>query len=220
MTALEMKELLLLKFDGLFESSAPAYSNSQLSEVLSNAQRRIVRDIDSPNSSKNYGGFDHNERVRKYLGALISPGNPTLITPTYNELYPNGVGFTLPSDHWYTRSERAEVNSVVVSVAPITHDYYEANKDNPYKKPTTEFIWSVTAGDKVVELIPGNATDTINSYSIVYTKEVPDIDIDGTVDCILHEDLHDDIVDMAYQIMTGASTPEYYNISNNEANNN
>jgi len=219
MTIVEMKRLLLLKFDGLFDLSAPAYTDIQLSDVLNNAQRRIVKDIDSHDPQREYGGFDYNERVRRYLASLIKRGVPVLANP-YGALYPKGIGYELPSDCWYIRSESAtsDINALL-KVKSITHDFYWANIDNPYKNPDSETIWSISAGDNIVEMIPA-FFNGLNDYLIVYTSNIPDMDITAGTDCILHEDLHDDIVDEAYKIITGASSPEYYNIASNEANNN
>lgn len=218
MTATEMKQLLLLKFDGLFELSAPAYSDAQLSAVLNNAQRRILRDVDSPNPQKQYGGFDYTERVSKYISPLLVTVNPTAST-SYTAFYPNGVGYDLPSTCWYIKSERAVVNSNVVAVKRVTHDFYNANIKNNFKNPNEEEIWRVDSGESVVELIAATGS-TPSSYTIIYTKELDDINITAGDDCELHEDLHDDIVDEAFKIMTGAANPELYNIANNEANNN
>lgn len=222
MNAAEMKELLLLKFDGLFESSAPAYSDNQLSAVLNNAQRRILRDVDSADPKKRYGGFDYNERVSKYIAPLISGDTPDVVA-AYVPLYPLGVGYELPVDCWYLRSERALIGTTGVKVKRVTHDSYNANIDNPYKRPSSEEIWRLDAGETggqtIVELIPPEGS-SIAEYSIVYTKELQPINLGLSVPCILHEDLHDDVVDEAFQIMTGAANPELYNIANNEANNN
>ena len=224
MTAAEMKRLLLLKFEGLFEFSAPAYSDTQLSDVLNNAQRRIVRDIDSPNPSRNYGGFDYNERVRKYLVPLLSTadvisGSMSLATGTFI----NGIEVTLPTDCWYIKQERAVLvsnpqGSSEIPVYPRTLDFYNSNISNPYKKPDSEGIWRLDIEDGKVELIT-DGTNVYN-YKIVYMTGVTDINLATSTTSILHEDLHDDIVDEAYKIMTGASNPETYNIANNEANNN
>lgn len=227
MTAAEMKRLLLLKFEGLFEFSAPPYSDQQLSDVLNNAQRRIVKDVDSPNPQRNYGGFDYTERVKKYLAPLLSSDDVVSGTMTVGVLgtgiFLDGAPVTLPTNCWYIKQERTVLVTVPQGTIEIkteakTFDFYSANKDNPYKKPDSSLVWRLDVGAGDVELIT-DGTEVYN-YKIVYMTEVPDIDITTPTDCILHEDLHDDIVDEAYQIMTGASSPEKYNIANNEANNN
>ena len=223
MTVAEMKRLLLLKFEGLFEFSAPAYSDQQLSDVLNNAQRRIVRDVDSPNPQRGYGGFDYNERVRKYLAPLLVKDNVAgglTLGAVGTGVFTYGYPITLPSDCWYIKQEIPTLTGITanVTVKPQPLDFYSANINNPYKQPDTGTIWRFDTGANTIEVVTDGTI--LTEYQIVYMKEVPDVDITTPTECILHEDLHDDIVDEAYKIITGAANPETYNIANNEANNN
>lgn len=223
MTSTEMRDLLFLKFDNLLESGAPDYADTQIDPILSNAQRRLVRNIDK--------GFDYNERLKKYLAPLLAgasiSGGDIIESENQDGVYPGGILYDLPLDLWYIKSELAILvgASEYIEVKPKTHDFYSANVKNPYKKPNSEVVWRFDFGNSVgpirddykrVELIT-DSTD-IDNYSIKYTVQLPDITI-GSADCILHEDLHDLVVDEAYKMLTAATKQDEYQIASNESKN-
>lgn len=75
MKANEMKFSFQLKFDSLFEFSAPAYDDRQVSYLLTEAQFRIFIKRYNPLGNKYQKGFEADEQRRRDLEQLIKPAN-------------------------------------------------------------------------------------------------------------------------------------------------
>ncbi len=71
MTATEMKYNFMLKFNSLFEFSAPAYDDRQISWLLSEGQFRVFIRKFNPQSLMAGGGFEMDEVQRRDLEQLI-----------------------------------------------------------------------------------------------------------------------------------------------------
>ena len=123
-----------------------------------------------------------------------------------------------------------------VEVDPIDDDFYSANKSNPYKKPSIEKIWRIDSADessKEHEYIT-DGTFTFNTVHLHIDRKprpiiVPDTtavvysDTDGTIDgvwfvdyiaagasldCLLDQSIHRDIVDKAVKLAYAALQDE------------
>lgn len=224
MTSTEMRDLFYIKFDSLYENAAPSYDDTQIDQILSNAQHRIVKRI---LESKTLG---YDEMRKKYLAPLYSAASITgngniVVSDNQDEAFENGTIYDLPSDLWYITLESVLLtgSSSRSSVKPKSLDFYTANINNPYQNPNANNVWrfergnaqsGARIGQKRVELVTDGTT--ITDYAIRYLTSVPDIVI-GSVDSIIHEDLHDDIVDEAYKIATGAVKQDEYNVATNES---
>lgn len=73
MTANEMKFNFQLKYDSLFEFSAPAYDDRQISYLLTEAQFRVFLKRYNPLGNKYQKGFEADEQRRRDLEQLIKP---------------------------------------------------------------------------------------------------------------------------------------------------
>lgn len=73
MTANEMKFNFQLKYDSLFEFSAPAYDDRQISYLLTEAQFRVFLKRYNPFGNKYQKGFESDEQRRRDLEQLIKP---------------------------------------------------------------------------------------------------------------------------------------------------
>lgn len=77
MTSNEMKFNFQLKFDSLFEFSAPAYDDRQISYLLTEAQFRVFIKRYNPLGNKYQKGFEADEQRRRDLEQLIKPATIT-----------------------------------------------------------------------------------------------------------------------------------------------
>lgn len=75
MTANELKFSFQLKFDSLFEFSAPAYDDRHISYLLTEAQWRVFIKRYNPLGNKYQKGFEGNEQRRRDLEQLIKPAS-------------------------------------------------------------------------------------------------------------------------------------------------
>ena len=229
-----MSYLLQLKFDSFFEDSAPGYDDKQISVILSDAQLRIVLKL--------IPFFESDEKVRRQLEQLIKSGSVSngdiIVSSDQTAKHPNGVIYDLPTSFYHAVEEAVILTgaSAESTVKPVTHDFYQANKVNPYKKPNSNVVWrmdisrltdasgtATPASAKRTELITDGTA--ISDYRLRYLRELPDIIVDGSTPanqrhCILDQSLHDAIVDEAVKIMKASVIPEEYQIAQNESINN
>ena len=165
MTSNEMKFNFQLKFDSLFEFSAPAYDDRQISYILTEAQFRVFIKRYNPLGNKYQKGFEDDEQRRRDLEQLIKPAlydkaDPTgasvpagveamIVSSQQGGVHPDGVFIDTPSDFLYAVEEAvlletdpgAVVNPRESWVRPVRHDEYLANIGNPYKQPYKDSIW-------------------------------------------------------------------------------
>ena len=155
---------------------------------------------------------------------------------------PNGVIFDLPPSFLYSVQEGVRTSleaQTYVEVLPITHDYYYANIDNPFKQPWKNTLWRLDISRRIkgqgnedgttdneapsakrVEII-GPAGATINDYFIRYLKYPRRIVVDtktpaNQISSELDESLHNDIVAAAVRIAVASMRPEEYQIKQAE----
>jgi hypothetical protein len=202
LTANDMKFNFQLKFNSLFEFSAPSYDDRQISYLLTEAQFRVFLKRYNPLGNKYQKGFEADEQRRRDLEQLLVPGLYDLsgaqsegveeITKSSNQggVHPNGVFFDLPSGFLYSVEESVKLMIIESEswVKPVRHDEYLANINNPYKKPYENLIWRMdisrhthgegvdfsTQTPKRTELIAPEGF-TIERYRIRYLSSPPEI---------------------------------------------
>jgi hypothetical protein len=212
-----------VEFDILYDKSAtlaaPGFEPSEKSLFLSLAQERILKTRLRGLGNKYQEGFEQTEKRRKDFSELTRDavdGSGTLttaISANQNGTLPNGTFFDLPDDFLYAITERIETDLTcdgelkTVDVSPITHDEFNANKSNPFKKPDSGIAWrldfsqeTVGPGQKKRHEIITDGTYSPTKYFLRYIKVPRDIDIDGGIDCELDKSLHREIVNKAVEI--------------------
>ena len=233
-----MKFNTLLFYDGMFELTAPAYDDRQISAVLTKAQMRVFKRHYAPTDNQFGQGFESTEERRRDLeqfikGATLSESSDQI------GIHPGGVFYDLPTDFLYAIEESLVTSDSTpseITVVPVRHDQYRANINNPYKKPYENLAWRMDysredhgddGGDaltgrtaKRTEIITKSGS-TISSYRVRYIMMPPDIVCDEITaanqrHCILDESLHDEIVNEAANIMYAATKPDEYQISSAE----
>lgn len=187
------------------EKSNPYYqlkdklSSEQIFYYLTRSERDYVQDIYN-------NGLDKNEENKKKLGKL-------LIAVTLNSgisessFYPNSYEVLLPEDVLYVINERANITSDGESISnlyikPISYDEYNVNKDNPFRKPTTEKCLRLEGVNLHVILLPNSGTQVLNEIYLDYVKTPLGIDL--TQDCELHENVHPNIIKGAVKLIKAA----------------
>ena len=184
---------------------------------LTKAQDEIVISL---YSGKNpYGdSFESTEKMRRYLSNLVAEKYLKPITNTSGT--PLGITststfFTLPENLWFITFESVILenskckNETYMKVYPTKQDEYQIIKDNPFRGANDRRALRLDLSEGNVEII---CKYLITKYYIRYIKKIPPIiltDLPDNLtiekkreasDCILHEALHQKILDRAVQI--------------------
>lgn len=194
-----------------------ALDEYEKSLFLTKSQEDIVTSL--YNGKNPYGdSFESTEEMRRYLSNLVvekylkpitnTSGTPLGITST-------STFFTLPEDLWFITLESVILdnskckNEPRMKVYPTKQDEYLNIKDNPFRGANDRRALRLDLSEGIVEII---CKYMIDVYYIRYIKKVPPIILtdlpEGLTiekkseasDCILHEALHQKILDMAVQL--------------------
>lgn len=187
------------------------------SVLLTKAQEEIVLSL--YNSKNPYGeAFEGTEELRRYLSNLITEKSLKPITNTSGTplgLESKSKFFTLPEDLWFITLESVVVDNskcdaeTIMKVYPVKQDEYQAIRDNPFRGANDRRALRLDLSEGNVEII---CKYMIAIYYIRYIKKVPpiiledlpnDLTIEGKSEasnCILHEALHQKILDKAVQL--------------------
>lgn len=230
------------EFDLLYDnanSNAPGINAYEKSVFLTLAQEEIVKETYSGYTQTRIA-FEGNERRRRQLSELVRDYKTT--TQLSNYVTTGGLGtiqdreqnlitssqfFGLPSDLLYIVLEsvilggtNSCLNGKKIKVKPITHDEFQVDIDNPFKKPNLRKAWRMDlfkyGASQQAELF---AIDTISEYHIRYVKKPKPIvladfeedddtagmnlTIDGyntRKDCELNTEIHRDILTRAVDL--------------------
>jgi hypothetical protein len=178
---------------------------------LNRAQDDLINDRYSNKDGKGNTFFESDEKTRLEIGNLIKSFVSTSFVTADAALHPNGQFVSLPTDYLYSIREMCVVGYVdcntdsvtgVANVLPIRHDEYNLNINNPFGKPYKKLIWRMdygVTGTKKHELIH-QLGHTISSYNLRYLRKPATININTGVDCELHPNVHEEIVDRAIAI--------------------
>lgn len=194
-----------------------ALDEYEKSLLLTKAQNELV--VNLYNGRNPYGeSFESTEELRRYLSNLVvekylkpitnTSGTPLGITSTSSF-------FTLPEDLWFITLESVILDNgkcrgeTYMNVYPTKQDEYLNIKDNPFRGANDRRALRLDLSEGNVEII---CKYLIAVYYIRYIKKVPPIILtdlpEGLTiekeskasDCILHEVLHQKILDRAVQL--------------------
>lgn len=192
------------------------FDEYEKSVFLTKAQEAIVLSI--YNGKNPYGeSFESVEENRRYLANLVASAQLLPITNSYGT--PIGVSsnssfFTLPSQLWFITYEAVTVDNGkcgngTLRVYPVKQDEYQAIKDNPFRGANDRRALRLDLSEGNVEIV---CKYNVTTYNIRYVKKVPPIILvdlpnglkiseeSSASKCILHEALHQRILDMAVQM--------------------
>ena len=187
------------------------------SVLLTKAQEEIVLNL--YNGKNPYGeAFEGTEELRRYLSNLITEKSLKPITNTSGTplgLESKSKFFTLPENLWFITLESVVIDNskcdaeTIMKVYPVKQDEYQAIRDNPFRGANDRRALRLDLSEGNVEII---CKYMIAIYYIRYIKKVPpiiledlpnDLTIEGkskASNCILHEALHQKILDRAVQL--------------------
>lgn len=194
-----------------------ALDEYEKSLLLTKAQNELV--VNLYNGRNPYGeSFESTEELRRYLSNLVvekylkpitnTSGTPLGITSTSSF-------FALPEDLWFITLESVILDNgkcrgeTYMNVYPTKQDEYLNIKDNPFRGANDRRALRLDLSEGNVEII---CKYLIAVYYIRYIKKVPPIILtdlpEGLTiekeskasDCILHEALHQKILDRAVQL--------------------
>lgn len=222
MTLNDFKLEFLVLYDKVANFAAPGYLDDEISIFLTKAQERIILSLYSEDGNKYKEGFEETEKRRKQLQQLIEPN--VSLSLSSDQTGSEGKAYDLPKDCLLVIKEKAKLsgcnccNNEYKRVKPITHDELEANKDNPFKKPSEKLLWRLDIGNRRHDLIPKEGTN-ITEYTISYIRKPKPIILDtstidgvtGPQECELQM-LSRMIIDEAVKIATGITDPQLYQI--------
>ena len=232
MTANEMWDNVLVTYDALYSQSAPGFVDPEASIILTKAQWYYILQRINPKSNRNMEGFEETEVRIQELSNLIKDSqvaNPAMsLIPNQAGALPGEKLWAIPVDCMIPIYEACtttvnQCNTTTknrIITIPISHDEYNLNYYNPYKKPWTNgvqgVIWRLEHGTKDVNGEPrkihGLITDDsfqIFEYYMRYIKYPTDIEINlanpsSQVSCELDPLAHQSICDIAVKLLSAA----------------
>lgn len=234
MTTAEFSNEFDLMYDNA-SGNAPGINLYEKSVFLTLAQEEIVKETYSGYTQSRVG-FEGSERRRRQLSELVGDyktttrlsnfGGPGTILTAEQDSEQNLISssqfFGLPDDLLYIVLESVTLggtnsclNGKKIKVKPITHDEFQVDIDNPFKKPNLRKAWRMDltrygASKQQAELF---AIDKISEYHVRYVRKPKPIiladfeeddDISGMnlsidgyntrKDCELNTEVHRDIL--------------------------
>ena len=137
-------------------------------------------------------GVERTEEIKSRLGKLFKEKSLDVSSLTRTGIY-NGLEAVLEADCWYILNEfiivLVDTVETQVRVDNVEHDYYNINKNNPFKKPESlELCWTLEKEGKRVLVYP----EDISKYNYSYIKEPVEITLVNSTE--LNPSVHEELV--------------------------
>jgi hypothetical protein len=224
MTVQEFKNEFNIHYNAIASNSAPSIDDYELSVYLTKAQLEIIKNNYNPSGNKYKDGFENSEKRRVDLKELIRDYVSTTKVVSNKHISNDSIFFTIPDDVFITIYESAKIksndcyNGNNINVYVKTHDEFNIQINNPFKKPDHDHIWRLDYSKigitSVAELI---SLYDLSEYKIRYLKYPKPIivsnlnttfpgenlTIDGIVQAQtseLHPSIHREILDRAVEL--------------------
>lgn len=205
MTILEQHQSFKFGMDKLDSLNYPNFLEEEIDLLLNQAQDRFVKQRYSRNNIKRESFEETQKRTEDLKNITIN----ALIVPTPNavdNIDPNAVFVTLPTDHLFIIQERADIvytdctNTAItqtVEVKPIQHSEFSKLILDPFRKPSRSKVLRLMENGRV-ELI-SDGSQIIN-YRLRYIKQPIAVNLGTSTNCELSDYTHQEIVNLAIQI--------------------
>ena len=233
MTANEMWDNVLVTYDALYSQSAPGFVDPEASIILTKAQWYYILQRINPKSNRNMEGFEETEVRIQELSSLVKDSQesttpPTTVGVNQTGALPGETLWAIPVDCMIPIYEGCTTNTKQCGITPaiynrimtipISHDEYNLNFSNPYKKPWTDgtegVLWRLEHGTQNVNgtdrkihgiIYSTNPNLTVTNYYLRYIKYPSDIVIGiAPIDCELDPLSHQSICDIAVKLLSAA----------------
>jgi hypothetical protein len=190
----EMLESFLAQIHNFDVDAEYEFQTHEINIFLTKAYRQVVDEL--------YSQFEKTEKARKLLAKLIWTES---VAVSANTAYFNGYRAVLTGvtpKILYMLSEEAifsrDVNNGVM-IKPITLDAYNANTDNPFKKPYKNLVWRLDVGNGIDQVIL-IASENVAQYNFTYLAQPEEVDVTLTTSLYINEEAHNEIVNKAVQL--------------------
>ena len=222
MTIPEFSDGFDLYYNNVTSNHAPGLNEWEKSMVLTKAEKEIVKNYFSANSTGNTlkQGFDDSAKRQADFSVLMKTASCTATT-LIGKIDDRSFAFNYPNDVFIVINESVKIGSKTKQVMPLRYDEYTRLMSKPFQRPLKNQVWRLinkgevdTSGKatKTVEIIPGPG-EAISSYSVRYVRtpspiivgNLDGLSIDGQtavstkceIDPILHEDILQRAVELA-----------------------
>lgn len=224
MTTLELNNEFDIMYNSIATMASPGLDQYEKSVYLTKAQLEIIKDYYNPFGNKYQKGFEASEKRRVDLKELVKNFTSVNSVTSANGISSNSKFYSIPDDVFLIVYEKAFikipgcVNNKEIKIIPKTHDEYNIQIKNPFKKPEQNEVWRLDISEqnnlKVVELI---TPYQINKYQLRYIKypkpiilsdlsvlyPTENLSIDGFTEeqtSELSESIHREILDRAVEL--------------------
>lgn len=236
MTIEEFSNEFDIYYNSIATNSAPGIDLYEKSVYLTKAQLEIVKNYFNPKGNKYREGFENSSKRRNDLNELIKNFNSTTQITSPNGIIANSRFFSIPNDTFIIIEERVQfssddpcINNKYANVIPKTHDEFNIQIKNPFKKPNDEKVWrmdySSQNNSKNVEIISEHDIAKYQLRYIEYPEPIilTDLDVDFvgenlSIDgintsqtCKLSESIHREILDRAVELALSDYKPSMLN---------
>jgi len=186
----------------------PRFSQDQRDRTLNMAQDRIIQDR-YDNIRKNTGySFQSLQRVRDELRPIVVEHS---ITPDISQ-----ATFDLPDDYRHEVLLEVILNTTTVTSTPMSHDEKGIISQDPYDTPTNEEPRHMEKTGKTVKVF--FEYGYFVGGTLYYLRNPKPISFDDSQDSELPGHLHDELLELASQIINGTvENINRYKIAEKEA---
>lgn len=181
MTLKEFSNEFDIYYNSIASKSAPGIDLYEKSVYLTKAQLEIVNNYFNPEGNKYKKGFEASSKRRADLRELIRPYVSTTVSTalTSNDgISSDSQFFRIPNDVFLIIQEKARVDqgevctddsATYIKVVPKTHDEFNIQENNPFKKPDRSIIWRMDMYSKLtLDVLPEEGEGTgITSRKVV-----------------------------------------------------
>ncbi len=188
----------------------PDFRPEEIDLYLNKAQESIVKERFSGNNPQKYSVEETQKRLDD-LRNLVKNKNTVVVPGSTVDNKPNGRFISVPSDYWFTMQDEAtivvscgtELVNKRIRVISITHDRYNMIINDPFNKPGDDFLVKLFVDDNKVEIITGDSNATVSNtiiYHLRYIAKPVEMSFTNSIDCVLSEHLHREIIDYAVNL--------------------
>ena len=224
MTTGEFNNEFDIYYNSIASNSAPGLDLYEKSVYLTKAQLELVKNYFNPKGNKYQVGFEGDSKRRIDLQNLITSG-VSIDKIDASGINDNSTFFTIPNDTYIIIQEECKVdepnlciNNKYLKVVPKTHDEYNTQINNPFKKPDNKLAWRIDNGlvNSVtnVEIISKYDLKEYKFKYIMYPSPIvltnlatlypgEGLSIDGVTSeqtCKLNKGIHREILDRAVEL--------------------